>query len=920
METPITPEIVIAYSQCPRKAYLLLFSPDKGEPHEYVQILEQQRCENQERYLTRLQQTHTNVQPYSLENLRKGSEVLINARLQVDGLEAACGVLTRVEGKSTLGKHYYEPTVFVGTYSISTEQKLALSFVGYVLGRLQRASPMAGNIIGVDGKAQTVKLGESAKALTPILEPLQEWTTVDSPTPPPIVLNKHCPLCPFQRLCHAQAEQEDNLSLLDGVTARVMRQYERKGIFTVKQLSYLFKPRKRKKGSRKPPPVIHKVELQALAIREKKIYLQELPALSRQPVELFVDIEGVPDRGFYYLIGLLVCQGDVTEHHAFWADTDQDEYPMWQQFVDAVTQYPDAPIYHYGSYEPRAIATLAKRYDTEGESLRMRLVNVNRYIYGKVYFPVRSNRLKDIGHFIGAKWTSPNASGLQSLVWRHQWEASQDASYRNRLMIYNQEDCYALLILRNKLLEISETSEYEKSIDFVTTPKKHATEQGMHIHEALELMLQYGHLHYDRKKIKLKPGSGSFSFQSINKERESYARIIPHPQKRVRVPMKRVCAVCHRHLRPREDHASMVMTDLVFTTRGCRKTVIKYAGKKGWCFTCRRIYQPNIIARFERRNFGHNFISWVVYQRIILRLPYEVIAETAAEMFNIGIAMDTVLELIYYFSEKYAETERIILKRLRESPFIHADETKINIQGKTYYVWVFTDGRHVIFKLTETREATIAHAILAQYKGVLISDFYPGYDAIPCPQQKCWAHFIRDLNDALWKEPFNEELERFVLAVKNLIVPILQTAKAYGLKRRHLKKFQKPIDKFYSSHIHNKIYKSESVTIFQKRFTRYRESLFTFIAYDGIDWNNNMAERNIQPIAIQRKISMAFREKGAARYLLLLGIAQTCKFQGKSFLKFLLSKEREVDMYKPPQRIMYSKKRAKNPHSPIINN
>jgi predicted RecB family nuclease len=134
-----------------------------------------------------------------------------------------------------------------------------------------------------------------------------------------------------------------------------------------------------------------------------------------------------------------VCQGDVTEHHAFWADTDQDEYPMWQQFVDAVTQYPDAPIYHYGSYEPRAIATLAKRYDTEGESLRMRLVNVNRYIYGKVYFPVRSNRLKDIGHFIGAKWTSPNASRLQSLVWRHQWEASQDVSYRNRLMIYNND-------------------------------------------------------------------------------------------------------------------------------------------------------------------------------------------------------------------------------------------------------------------------------------------------------------------------------------------------------------------------------------------------------------------------------------------------------------------------------------------------
>jgi len=170
-----------------------------------------------------------------------------------------------------LGKYNYEPSIFVGTHSISKEQKLAMAFVGYVLGRLQHTSPAAGRIIGMEGKSHTVKLGESAKALRPLLEPLHEWITVDEPKPPPIVLNKHCPLCPFQRSCSAQAEQEDNLSLLDGVTARVMRQYERKGIFTVKQLSYLFKPRKRKKGSRKPPPVTHKVELQALAIREKKI-------------------------------------------------------------------------------------------------------------------------------------------------------------------------------------------------------------------------------------------------------------------------------------------------------------------------------------------------------------------------------------------------------------------------------------------------------------------------------------------------------------------------------------------------------------------------------------------------------------------------------------------------------------------------
>src|SRR6267143_5426763 len=201
MAPVITSEIVVAYSQCPRKAYLLLFSPDKGESHEYVNILEQQRQVNQERYLNHLQHTHADVQPYSVENLRKGSEVLINARLHVDGFAAECGVLTRVEETSTFGKYRYEPSICVGTHSISTEQKLALSFVGYVLERLQHMSPGAGRIIGVDGTSHTVKLEHGSKALRPLLEPLHEWMTADSPTPPPIVLNKHCPLCPFQRMC-----------------------------------------------------------------------------------------------------------------------------------------------------------------------------------------------------------------------------------------------------------------------------------------------------------------------------------------------------------------------------------------------------------------------------------------------------------------------------------------------------------------------------------------------------------------------------------------------------------------------------------------------------------------------------------------------------------------------------------------------
>jgi predicted RecB family nuclease len=61
------------------------------------------------------------------------------------------------------------------------------------------------------------------------------------------------------------------------------------------------------------------------------------------------------------------------------------------------------------------------------------LVNVNEIIYGRVYFPVRSNGLKAIGEHLGATWSEPEASGLQSLVWRHQWEDLGHQEYKTRL-------------------------------------------------------------------------------------------------------------------------------------------------------------------------------------------------------------------------------------------------------------------------------------------------------------------------------------------------------------------------------------------------------------------------------------------------------------------------------------------------------
>jgi hypothetical protein len=59
-----------------------------------------------------------------------------------------------------------------------------------------------------------------------------------------------------------------------------------------------------------------------------------------------------------------------------------------------------------------------------------------------------------------------------------------------------------------------------------------------------------------------------------------------------------------------------------------------------------------------------------------------------------------------------------------------------------------------------------------------------------------------------------------------------------------------------------------------------------------------MAERAIRHLAVQRKISGYFSKSVAPHYLSMLGITQTCRFQGKSLLKFLMSGEKDIDTFK----------------------
>jgi hypothetical protein len=73
------------------------------------------------------------------------------------------------------------------------------------------------------------------------------------------------------------------------MTPRARRRYHERGpFFSVTQLSYLFRPRRKRKSS-SGSAVKHVFELQALALRTGKTYVHESPALVRHEPEIFLD-------------------------------------------------------------------------------------------------------------------------------------------------------------------------------------------------------------------------------------------------------------------------------------------------------------------------------------------------------------------------------------------------------------------------------------------------------------------------------------------------------------------------------------------------------------------------------------------------------------------------------------------------------
>lgn len=888
----INAEILSAYYQCKLKSFFLLKKKRKKKSHDFVAEIERRKQLN-------LRNNKSLFEKNMISQLDKIDFTGLNKKLTYKELECFVDTIFVKEGKSNSNDYTIEPVHFLGINKPTIEDKIRLAFAGYVLSKIYEIDITHGKLVLFNANVRKIKLSNFYQKIEDILLEFETWENPKADKPL-LILNKHCHVCEFKDTCFKEAKENSNLSLLGRINnEKGIQKYYKKGIFNILQLACLYKPRRRKKKM-KETIVKHSFELQALAIKEKKIYIKKEPNLARKEIELFLDVETIPDEDFCYLIGISLRNETEIIHHNYWADSLENEKENLLNAVNFIRSFPNAPIYHYGNYDEKVIKGLGKKYELNVEDIQKRLYNLNSFIFGKIYFPVYSNSLKEISEYLGLSNDCKIGSGLESLVFRYKWERKKNDYFKTELITYNKFDCDALLNLVDKLSQISNDLNAASTINIVSQPRKNSTVKGEVIHTQLESILRMGHENYDKRKIVLRDGEEQKSkakvggvFGHIGKTRKT-----PKPKREKYLNQLTHCPIHKVELKYSGKFKHKIITDLVFTKSGIRRTVIKYTYEGGFCSNCGKKVFSLETQKLIQQLFGHNFKVWVVYQRVYLRLPHNLIQNFTNIQFNETISSGSITSFMKATAMYYLDTEKLLEQKIKNSSFIHVDETTINIRGSEYYVWAFTDSKNVIFKLTQTREADWLHEFLEDYQGVLISDFYPGYDSIKCKQQKCWVHLIRDINDDLWRYPFDSEYEEFVVNLRNLLVPIFETIHRFGLKKYHFNKFIKEVERYYKKYITDKVYHSERCQKYQKRLIKYEYALFTFLRDDEIPWQNNTGERALRHLAVQRKISGSFFKSGAEHYLRLLGIMQSCRFQNKCFLRFMLSGLIDLDEFK----------------------
>jgi uncharacterized protein len=484
----IDAEQLTNYQRCHRRAYLDVYGdPDERDAtNEYLLKLIQDSQENQRGFLSR----QTFVQPtYSghdwqaahaatIALMQQGVEQIYQGVLLVetaDGitLKSNPDLLVRQPGRSLFGDWVYTPIEIKLGKRPKLEYQVAVAFHAMVVAEVQGAWAEEAWILLRERGTFSVDLWEMLPKMQEILAECTQML-LHQQEPEVFIARSRCSLCHWLSHCHNLAKTTHHLSLLPGVTPTRYTQLQALQLTSVRSLAEMnpadleplpgFGREAAYKLVRQARSTLHN---QAFLIEESLNFNGTRPALGRaglafhypndlhalldipsSSVELYFDIEAEPTLNLAYLHGILVVDrvANSQDFYPLIAERPEDEILVWQQFLDLVWRYPQAPIFHFCPYEVQTVERLAKLYGTPSrliEPLLTRFVDLHDRVTRAVTLPVESYALKPIARWLGFNWRDPSANGAQSICWYSQWLSTGDRAYLDSILVYNEDDCRA---------------------------------------------------------------------------------------------------------------------------------------------------------------------------------------------------------------------------------------------------------------------------------------------------------------------------------------------------------------------------------------------------------------------------------------------------------------------------------------------
>lgn len=267
--------------------------------------------------------------------------------------------------------------------------------------------------------------------------------------------------------------------------------------------------------------------------------------------------------------------------------------------------------------------------------------------------------------------------------------------------------------------------------------------------------------------------------------------------------------------------------------------------------------------------FGNNALAHCSLTRYEDRLPFRKIHDFLKRSHNIEITPASIMNMTRSVSIKLEPEYQKIVDKIRVSPFVHADETSMPINGTNYWIWIFVAKDAVLCVIRKSRGKKVVGEILGDYGGIVICDGWKAYLGFAFVIQRCWAHPLR--------EAFALDNKKLFELLQNLFLDAKNRKLTRDIAEKRLRKI-----------ISGKYRDKKAVSLLQKIENGFNY-WFTFLDYD-VEPTNNAAEQALREHVVIRKIIGGLRSlKGANVHETIMSCFATWKMQGLNLFDILVS-------------------------------